>query len=117
MQDLNVGSYFMTEQDQDAVLGRLLRQYKEQNELAIKLEVEAKRLGQELVMLGQALSNQPAVVAFPGQGVPINFGRHYEAKPSLFDHQRLAKLVEDYRQALHKRDEYADQLKRLGHSI
>ncbi len=38
---VGIGGYFMTEQDQDAVVGRILRQYKEQNDLAVKLE-EAK---------------------------------------------------------------------------
>jgi len=113
----SIASYFMSQQDQDAVVGRLLREHKEQSDLVVKLDVEAKRLGEEYTALGQALILQPGGVVFPGEGVPTGFTRQrYEVKPSIFEVERLKALLTDYRSAVAKRDQYFSQLTSLGHS-
>ena len=69
----------MTEQDQDAVLGGIMRQYKGQRDLAVKLRAEAKRLGEQLMALGQALNDAPRIC---GISWPHNFASACSRTPS-----------------------------------
>ena len=92
-----------------------MRHYKEQRDLAVKLRAEAKRLGEQLMALGQALSDAPESVAFPGHTISRQLAHEpHQVKEGSLDQQRLKVLVEDYRKAILKRDEAADQLRSMG---
>ncbi len=110
------GGYFMTQQEQDAVVGRLIREQRETDEFIAKLDAEAQRLGQAYSELGQALTTNPEGILFPKEGIDGRFAPVQHLVPdSLLNADKLKALATDYRTALIKRKQLEDQLKKLGY--
>jgi hypothetical protein len=112
------GGYFMTQDDQDVVIGRLVREHREADELIAKLDAEATRLGQAYSELGQALMTHPEGVLFPKEGIDGRFAPvQHLVQPSLLNADKLKALATDYRTAFIKREQLTEQLKRLGYDV
>jgi hypothetical protein len=56
----------MSEEQKDAVIGRVLRERKETQTHLAALKAEATRLGRKMMQLGQLLSSNAANVVFRG---------------------------------------------------
>ena len=64
--------YFMTQQDQDAVIGRLMREQRSLEARQSALNAEARRISDNLIALGKALLN-PSRVALETEEVSPEF--------------------------------------------
>jgi hypothetical protein len=65
----------MSPEDQDAVVGRLVRDRREVREQKAALEVEAANLGAIFQQLGELLQRSPVSVVFENQAVEMQFQR------------------------------------------
>ena len=111
------GGYFMSDEDQDAVVGRLFRDYKENDELLTKLEAEAERIGMALESVGRALKSHPEGVMQEHDSCPLDLmNRRQTYNPSLFDAARIKQLTDQYRQALETLGRIGEHLRALGHT-
>jgi hypothetical protein len=84
----------MSEEQKDAVIGRVLRERKETQTHLSSLKAEATRLGRKMMQLGQLLSSNAANVVFRGQSVNIkdSSSQHPLFAVTDFDIQRIAFL-------------------------
>lgn len=108
----------MTEQDQDAVVGRLYREDKECSELLARLAAEADRLGQEYEKLGRTLQIHPGGVYPERASIEPRFMKDgCPFRPSLFDMEKLVKLTNDYREASLKVRRLEQQIVQAGYPL
>ena len=113
-------SYFMSQDQQDAVIGRVNREYKEAaNQLAL-LEVELAKHREKDARLAEKLTEIDYVV-FDGEQWPEDLYRvagyrmsDYSFSSDAIDGQKLKVLCRELRAAKTKRNELATQLKTLG---
>ena len=61
------GGYLLSEEQQDAVIGRVLRELKETKQKLAKLRAEADRIGQALGRIGQTLVSNPQSLVFTSE--------------------------------------------------
>jgi hypothetical protein len=105
----------MTDEQKDAVIGRVMRESKENDEAIGRLNAEAHRLGERLNAVGRGLVAHPEGVHLGTMGIDIRYTNYrvgFDA--SDFDLQKLVALTNDYRAALQKRDTLDNQLTQLG---
>lgn len=103
----------MTSQEQDAVVGRLMREQKETDRQLGLLRVELDHVGQVLVELGQTLQQSPDRVAFDEEPLPIKFDRS-NFPSEILDGAKLQKLCYELREQLQRRDQLRQQARSLG---
>ncbi len=106
----------MSQDEKDAVVGRLVRERGEVQRNIATLRAEARRFGEMLHQIGQELENCPENVAFNGVEGNIKYARSartvFDAKD--IDGSRIVKLVTDLRIALDKLDRLNQEAKSLG---
>ena len=110
--------YFMTQQDQDAVVGRLIREQRELEARRSALGAEADRIRQNLKFLMDALRN-PSHVALETEEVSPEFEsltQSFYRIPvnELEEVKRIPLLCRDYREAITKIRLNAKNLKDAG---
>src|SRR5689334_18112418 len=67
------GKYFMTQEDQDAAIGRIVRERKQTTEQLTLLRSEARRIGDIFAALAGFLQGQPELVVFENQPVNVEY--------------------------------------------
>jgi hypothetical protein len=106
----------MTEESKDAVLGRLMREYRENKEHIGRLGAEAGRWGKRLEEMGRALQSGPEGVIFSGLGLDARLRRLFDFTHQDLDVERLTSLTNDYRAAIEVRRRLETDIKQLGYS-
>jgi hypothetical protein len=106
----------MSQDEKDAVIGRIVRERGEVQRNIAALRAEARRFGEMLYKIGQELENYPEHVAF--NGVEGNI-KHARSASTVFDARdingnQIVKLVTDLRIALDKLDKLNQEAKSLG---
>jgi hypothetical protein len=96
--------YFMTTQDQDAVIGRLMREQRELEARRSALGAEARRIQDNLISLGKALRD-PSRVALDTEEVSPEFESlampfHRISLDELEEVKRILPLCRDYRETV-----------------
>src|ERR1035437_1599839 len=105
----------MTQEDQDAVVGRVTREYHEAVRKVAALHAEAKRIGRDLEIIAQALGSAPWQVVFESPTLPAATGSRVVIKAELFDAERLRTLLTGYQKWTAERDDLGRQLRALGY--
>ena len=110
--------YFMTQQDQDAVIGRLMREHRELEARRSALGAEADRIKENLKSLATALRN-PSHVALDGEDVSPEFESPTQAfyripVSELEEVSRIPSLCRDYRETITKLHLKAKSLEDAG---
>jgi hypothetical protein len=109
----------MTQEEQDAIVGRTLREYNECRKELAAMEAKLAGVGDELLSLGKELKANPERVFFFGRGRDIRFGgMNRDAKsftPASIDGNSIADQVTALQNLHVKRDELSQRLKSLGH--
>ncbi len=109
----------MTESDQDALLGKILRLRKEARERLALLTTEAEIKGRELSDLGHRLKSYPAYL-FENE-LPAN--EPFRSAPqtskwsskSLVTADDIRRITSEIREAMARVAEFGEQLRRMGH--
>jgi len=85
MQEVFNGGYFVSQQEQDAVIGRVVREHREASRKLELLNAEANRIGKQLEAVGgillryperlvsQGENFKPEAVAAPTSLMPVDF--------------------------------------------
>lgn len=94
----------MTTQEQDAVLGRLMREQRELEARRSALGAEATRIGDNLIALGKALRH-PTAVALDAEEVSPEFESlvrpfYRVSANELAEVQKVLSLCRDYRETV-----------------
>jgi hypothetical protein len=104
----------MTQEDQDAVIGRVVRERRELQAKLAALEVEAEKLGMMFQQLGQMLRDSPDMIVFENHPAPAEIGVHVPLfKQASISAQPVIQLVDDLREtqrALRNLEAKANQL-------
>ena len=108
----------MTQEEQDAIPGRTLREYNDCCKELAAIVVKLATTGEELSTLGKELRERPEMVDF-GRPRDIRFGgtRTRTFSPASIDGTSIADQVTALQNRHVKRDELARHLKSLGHEI
>lgn len=108
----------MSDDQKDAVVGRVMREHKENEEQIGKLFSEAAKLGNKLNQVGQALVTHPEGVCPDGSELDIRYTQlRVSFSASDFDVAKLTALTNDYRAALQERERLERQLTQLGFPV
>jgi hypothetical protein len=109
----------MSEEQKDAVIGRVLRERKETQTHLAALKAEATRFGGKLMQLGQLLSSNaandvfrdnPSISKIPALSIPL-------FAVTDFDIQRIVTLTNEIKDTIEKLDHLNDQASKLGFEI
>jgi hypothetical protein len=111
----------MTQEEQDAILGRTLREYKDCCRELAAIEAKLATTGKELSSLGKELQEHPETVDFIGRPHDVRFGLT-NRDPRTFslasiDGNSIADQVTALQNQVVKRDDLARRLKSLGHEV
>ena len=109
--------YFMSEQDKDAQVGRLMREHKQNHEELARLQIEAAKIGKKLSEIGEGLTNHPEGVHFNNEGIDTRFTQHCGFLPADLDSEAIRNLCNDYRKRMIAQGTLASQIKHLGYSV
>jgi|SRR6267154_6603242 len=116
----------MTQEEQDAILGRTLREYNDCSRQIGAIEAALSKVGQELSRLGETLIHHPENALFAGRAHDMRFGRGpaYSGGPSpeifqaeAIDGNSIAGRVAELQQCHLQKDNLGNRLESLGHSI
>ena len=102
----------MTDNQQDAVVGRAIREERENSVLIAKLQSQFRHLAKEHGRLQKALNNNPESIAFSGEDVNPQLHAFFDYE--MFDPKQLQTLLEEYKNAIMEQRELDLELKRLG---
>ena len=112
----NEDRYFMTPEDQDAVIGRLVREKKAAETKRATLEAEAHRIAADMRELALHLEKRLPGIQIQGQALPAEFlpFETWLAPGALQQPQRILALANEYRETITNLRRISDQLKRAG---
>lgn len=110
--------YFMSDEQKDAVVGRLMREHRENKEQIGRLYAEAQKWGNKLREIGNGLVNNLESGCLQGTGLNVNYARYrVDFNAGDFDVAKLTALTNDYRAALKTRDDLEGQLANVGFPV
>jgi len=106
----------MSEDQKDAIIGRLLRERKEVQGHLAALEADAGKISQRFDQLGEMLNRNPQDVWFYGQSADIKgyVPRSASFNMADFDMQRIIDLTNKIRSTREKLDELNSEASRFG---
>jgi hypothetical protein len=108
----------MTQEDQDAVVGRLVREKREAEARRAILEEEAGCISTNLRALAQNLDHKLASIQLKGSPLEPDFitisGAAWLSQSDLEEPKRILGLANEYRQTLTTLKTISRQLKHLG---
>ncbi len=108
----------MTQEDKDALTGRLVREHKEANEHLATLGAEARKIGEHLAGLAEALQFHPEGVVPSTESLDVQFSRfRYPFDSSALDAPKLKLLTAEYRATLLKKEQLESQLRQMGYQV
>jgi hypothetical protein len=106
----------MSPEDQDAIIGRVLRQRKEAHQRLAMLQAEAKRIGEKLGTLSGILVRHPHDVWFEAASTNTGYRRDEESfKLADIDSKKIADLTSQIRDALDEVKRWNDEARKLGY--
>lgn len=113
------GRPFMSTEDQDAAIGRLVREKKDAERKRAALEEEARRIATNLMILAQHVEKRLSGIQIQGGSLEPEFlGREVWVKPSeLEEVKRIIPLANEYRETIKAGQRAARQLKNAGIEI
>jgi CRISPR/Cas system-associated protein Cas5 (RAMP superfamily) len=118
LSDAHRGGYFMSPEDKDAVIGRVLRQRKEAKENLATLAAEAKRIGEKLSVLSGYLIHNPHYVWFEATSTNTKYrrpGMEESFRLSDFDSKKIADLTTQIRNAMDEVERLNNEAGKLGY--
>ena len=108
----------MTEMDQNALIGKLVRGEKAQAEKYALLAANARAVGEKLESVGSLLKSNPAALFFEGQSVMAS---KYQTPPftdsDLSTPEAIRQMVEEVRKVAAEWKSQQEQLSRLGFPV
>lgn len=106
----------MSQEQEDQVVGRIVREKKDAEQKLARLAAEASRIGEVLVDLGTQLVRYPATIQFEGVATNVEYLRRDGSifKTNEIDGARIAALTNEIRSATAKLEELEKQAGRLG---
>ena len=108
----------MSDEQKDAIVGRVMREHRENREHIGRLVAEAQKWGQKLNEISNGLMNHLEGVCPEGAGLDMNFAHHRVGFSNAeFDMTRLTALTNDYRTALKTKEHLENQLTQLGFPV
>jgi fructosamine-3-kinase len=109
------GGYFMTEEEKDAAIGRLVLEYTEAKKAVAILKEEAHKTGKQFTELGQCLTNFPQYFSLDNEVLESPFSNQRKNfNSSVFQPDRIKALADDLRKATKDIERLAPQIKELG---
>lgn len=109
-------SRVLTTEQQDALLGRLMRERKETEIRKVALEAEGARIGANLAMVAQGLQRRLSGIQLQGEDLESDY-LHSAVwiKPSeLEEINKIVQLANDYREAIKTLRQISAQLAEAG---
>jgi hypothetical protein len=109
-------SCVLTTEQQDALLGRLMRERKETEIRKVALEAEGARIGANLAMVAQGLQRRLSGIQLQGEDLESDY-LHSAVwiKPSeLEEINKIVQLANDYREAIKTLRQISAQLAEAG---
>lgn len=105
----------MDQQQDDAVLRRILRERREAKECEVRLDTEAKHIAEAILRLGHALYHNPARIFFEGQAHAPDFLSSGFFRDSDYPNiEHIKRLTAELREASEKHLRLGAQLEHLG---
>lgn len=115
---MSAGGYFVSEEQQDAVIGRVARERSEAKKKLALLRAEAVRIGQTLADIGRRLQIDPQYVVFEREPVNIIYSNSKLNNPPLrkadINGDEILKLTNDIRATTDNLKILEEQAKNLG---
>src|ERR1700683_767841 len=101
-------------EEQDAAVGRVVREKKETEKQIATLEAAAHHFGEVFTTIGEMLKNQPAQVTFNGVSTDAKYSHppYFDAKE--VDGGQIIKLTSDLRSALDHLERLKAEAEKLG---
>jgi hypothetical protein len=109
----------MSQEEQDALLGKTLREYKEMSHRLEMLRARAAEIGNNLVGLGSVLNSSPESLAFDGEPMDARFFDRADLQSSPLASvsvESLKRICHEIRQTIIERDRLEKQIRSLGYS-
>jgi hypothetical protein len=105
----------LTIEQQDALLGRLMRERKETEIRKVALEAEGVRIGENLAKLGLNIQRRLSGIQLQGGELESDFSNSVVwIEPSELDTNRIVQLANDYREAIKTLKQISTQLAQTG---
>jgi|SRR5215471_1642549 len=105
----------MTQEDQAAVIGRLVLERRDLQTKLTALEAEAQRLGEIFAAMGSLLQQRPEQIVFENHPAPAGAGTGTPLfKLTDISSERLIKLVDDLRETKRALESMNARVARLG---
>jgi hypothetical protein len=109
----------VTQEDQDTLIGRRVREEKEQAEKYQFLISNAKAIGEKLEAAGKMLQSNPTTLVFEGQSVPAT---RYRSETLFMDTDfpsadTVRQMSAEIREAVTRLKSLHDELGRLGYPV
>jgi len=106
----------LTTEQQDALLGRLMRERKETEVRKIALEAEGARIGAILARMGQGLQKRLSGIQLQGEDLEPEFSHSAVwIEPSeLEEINKIVQLAKDYRETIKTSRQISTQLSQAG---
>lgn len=116
MQQVIESGYFMSQDEQDAVIGRVVREHKAESSKLALLRAEADRIGNQLSNIGIILASEPHSLIRQGEGVPTELigPKLRSVNAEDIDFERVMKLTKEIRECLMRIKELDRQKLNLG---
>jgi hypothetical protein len=108
--------YFMTQEDQDVVVGRIVRERREAGARLAALQAEASKFGVLFFHLGQLLQQNPESINFENIPMPLDFQRPNLPlfKQADISSQKIYQLVKDIQDTMLELKGIDSKAKQLG---
>jgi hypothetical protein len=103
----------MTDEQQDALTGKLVREHATLLKEIATLEAEGKRIGRTFRTVADVLDRSAQNLIFDGEPHDARFNGHV-IKAADLDAKHLLETANDLRTKIIRRDEVANQLKAMG---
>jgi hypothetical protein len=112
------GRYFMSEEQEDAVIGRVIREKKEAEQHLALLQAEARKFGETFSALGASLRASAEYVVFERQEVDVRYhsphGNNRLYKAEEINAERVKTLTHEIRTALLRLATLTEEARKLG---
>jgi hypothetical protein len=108
--------YFMTQEDQHAVIGRIVMERRDAETRLAALREEAYKFGEMFSYLGQMLKEMPESIEFENLEMPLDFQKRGTPlfKQADINPQKIYQLIKDIRDTLLTLKRIGDKAKQLG---
>jgi hypothetical protein len=114
MQTFEEVTDFMTEEGQDAIIGRVVREYAATSKKLAALQSEARSAGNDMRNLGRVLEASPEHITFNGGPMEIRFEPRVDFDAKRLNLERISELCAEIRTLTIELDKLAEEKRRLG---